>query len=80
MRVDVSEVVWAAGLSIEEIARRCETDGAYVNRLIHGKLPLTEAMARKLENASGIPRLEAMMRGFDPLPVHGTPPSSDRAA
>ncbi len=75
MSVDVSQVVWNAGLSIEGVARAAGHDGAYVNRLFHGRLPVTATMARKLEAASGIANLAAMMLGFHPLP-----PSLDEAS
>jgi len=73
MGIDVSQLIWDSGLSIVEVARRCGQDDAYINRLIHGKLPLTKAMALKIEAAAGIPRLAAIMMGFDPIPgPHGS--------
>ena len=79
MSVDVSKLVWDSGLSIEELGRRAGHDGSYVGRLLHGLLPVTAPMARKLEAASGIPRLAAYMLEIDPLPSHVEPPSADAA-
>lgn len=78
MGIDVRQYVWDSGLSIEEVARRVGSDGAYVHRLLSGKLPLTVSMARKLETAMEGKLTAAQMLGFAPLPDHS--PSSPAAA
>ena len=74
MSVDVAFLVWDSGQSIEGVARKAGHDGAYVGRLLHGRLPVSATMALKLEAASGIPRLAAYMLEIYPLPSHDDSP------